>query len=134
MSTLPHCPLAFQGPQGRKKGWSLLPQQLSRLFNEIQKEEREIEAWGVGAVVSVGSPRVRPSERQSPPALCTWEQGGERTGRRGGGGREQHWLSHAPATTGDTKGGCKTRIVLHPLSLASVVQSLLQSCGGKRAP
>lgn len=76
----------------------------------------------------MGSPRVRRSERQSSPALYTWEQGEE----SGGGGG--HCLSHALATTGDTKGGCKTHIVLHPLSLASVVQNLSQSFGGKRAP
>lgn len=36
-------------------------------------------------------------------------------------------LSHAPAPTEDTKGGCKIRIVLHPQSPASVVHSVLQS-------
>lgn len=75
----------------------------------------------------MGSPRVRPSERRFGSALCTWERGkGSEEGATG--------LSHAPAATEDTKGGCKTRIALHPLSLASVVQSLLQSFGGQRAP
>lgn len=82
---------------------------ISSLFHGIQKEKM--------SVTLVGSENKALCEAIVP-ALYTW-------------GQERKDLSHAPAPTEDTKGGCKIHIVLHPLSPASAGPSLLQSFRGK---